>query len=507
VLSAAGTLKVNESILLPLVSENDALAWPEKCKDMGVTGVLCPGRNCWKVMKAKRFALLVDGSNYYGVLAETIRQGRKSVAILGWDLDSRVRLFGRGRPGGHAPLQRFLPEVVAHNSELHIYVLTWSFPIIFANVREPQLVLGRDPFQHPRIHFKFDRTHAPGASHHQKIVVIDDGIGFCGGMDIAGGRWDTPAHRPNDPRREGKAGPYPASHDVQAMVDGDAARALAEIARDRWHRATGEVIPSADELDLWPATVMPDMTAVNIGISRTEIEQLHLDLIAAARESIYIENQYLTSPTIIAALCRRLQEKDGPEILIVLPLKNSGWLEEHTIEVLRFRRIRQLRETDRFQRLRVCYPVVPNSDGKPVGVHSKVIIIDDRLLRVGSANLTNRSMRLDTECDLTIEAANPEQRSQILHLRNRLLAEHLGLSPDAVRGSIIQLVDSRANAPRCLRELGSDGSKTPILHPALIDPPEPVTLRYIVQTFLRRRRPASSPPLSRSQDDDRKRLA
>jgi phospholipase D1/2 len=475
---------------------------------MDVVGVLRPNRNCWKVVKAQRFGLLVDGSNYYGTLAESIRQARKSVAILGWDLDSRVRLFRNIRRRGQPPLQRFLPQVVGQNPQLDMYILTWSFPLIFANVREPQLVLGRDPFQHPRIHFKFDDTHAPGGSHHQKIVAIDGRIAFCGGMDIAGGRWDTPEHRSNDPRREGKTGPYPASHDVQVIVDGDASAALAEIAQDRWRAATGESIAwsgGADEV--WPAAVMPDMTDVNVGISRTEIEQLHLDLIAAARESIYIENQYLTSETITAALCRRLQEKDGPDILIVLPLKNSGWLEEHTIEVLRFRCIKRLRESDRFRRLRVCYPVVPNSDGHPVDVHSKVMVIDDRLLRVGSSNLTNRSMRLDSECDLTVEAANATQRSQITKLRNRLLSEHLGLSLDDVTGSIIDLVDSRSNSPRCLRELRPDGSKTLVLNANFVDPTEPLTASYIVRTFLKRRRPARRPPPSQLQDDDQKRLA
>jgi phosphatidylserine/phosphatidylglycerophosphate/cardiolipin synthase-like enzyme len=106
-----------------------------------------------------------------------------------------------------------------------------------------------------------------------------------------------------------------------------------------------------------------------------------------------------------------------------------------------------------------------------VGVHSKVFIVDDRLLRVGSANLTNRSMRLDTECDITIEATNEEQRAQVLSLRNRLLAEHLGLSPAAVTGSLIQLIDSCSGSPRCLRELPPDGHKTLIVNAGLVDPP------------------------------------
>ena len=472
-----------------------------------MTGLLCPHRNCWKIVKASRFGLLVDGSSYYTTLSQCIRHARNSVAILAWDLDTRTHLFAKRRRRRRPSLQRFLREVVERTPELHIYVLTWNFPIIFANVREPELVLGRDPFRHPRIHFKFDSTHPPGASHHQKIVVIDNGIAFCGGMDIAGGRWDTPEHLPNDPRREGKAGPYPASHDVQAIVDGDAASALGEIVRDRWRLATNESIPMTDGRDNWPSAVIPDMTDVNIGISRTHIERLHLDLISAARASIYIENQYLTSDVIVSALCRRLEEQDGPEILIVLPLNNAGWLEEHTIEVLRFRCIKKLREKDRFKRLRICYPVVPNSGGQSVNVHSKVLIVDDRWLRVGSANLTNRSMRLDTECDLTIEATNREQRSQILRMRNRLLSEHLAVSPASVNGSMIELVDARSHSPRCLRELPSDGTKTLILHPGIVDPAEPMTARYILRTLLKRRRAATSLPQSQSQDDDRRRLA
>src|SRR5580765_2270263 len=137
--------------------------------------VLVPGRNCWKIAQANRFALLVDGSNYYGTLVESIPRAQHSIAILGWDLDSRVHLFRDiHNHRWSLPLHRLLPDVASRNPEMHMYILTWSFPFLFANVRDPKLVWGRDPFQHPRIHFKFDDSHPPGASHHQKIVVLDD---------------------------------------------------------------------------------------------------------------------------------------------------------------------------------------------------------------------------------------------------------------------------------------------------------------------------------------------
>jgi phospholipase D1/2 len=465
--------------------------------------VLDPGRNCSVIAKADRFALLVDGSSYYAALADAIGRASRIVVIVGWDLDSRVRLGpGAGRQPLIPPLRDFLPAAASRNPDLHIYILTWDFSILFANVRDPKLVSGQNPFTHPRIHLQFDGTHPPGASHHQKIVVIDDSVAFAGGMDIAGGRWDSPEHRPHDVRRAGKHEPYPPSHDVQAMVDGDAARALGGIVRDRWYRATGTRIDDRyEKTGLWPDRVPPDCADVSVGISRTdvgadgkgdcrEVEQLHLDLIDAAREYIYIENQYLTSSTIVAALCHRLEAAAGPELLIVLPLKNSGWLEEHTIEALRFQSIRRLRAADRFQRLRICYPVVPGLDGESVGVHSKILVIDDRLLRVGSSNLTNRSMRLDTECDLTIEAESPAQRRAISRLRNGLLAEHLGMSADAVDQcllkdtSLVRLVDSRRAHPRGLRELPFDNRPTELtLASELVDPSRPLTAGVLVEAL------------------------
>ena len=63
-----------------------------------------------------------------------------------------------------------------------------------------------------------------------------------------------------------------------------------------------------------------------------------------------------------------------------------------------------------------------------VMVHSKVMIVDDRLLRIGSANLNNRSMGADSECDLVIEARSNAERAAISAARSRLLAMHCGVS-------------------------------------------------------------------------------
>ena len=97
----------------------------------------------------------------------------------------------------------------------------------------------------------------------------------------------------------------------------------------------------------------------------------------------------------------------------------------------------------------------------PIYVHAKVMIVDDRLLRVGSANLNNRSMGFDTECDLALEAdpGRPEIAATITRIRDDLLAEHLGV-PDAVladairhQGGLGAAIESlrRPKAARCAR--------------------------------------------------------
>ena len=74
-----------------------------------------------------------------------------------------------------------------------------------------------------------------------------------------------------------------------------------------------------------------------------------------------------------------------------------------------------------------------------------MIVVDDEIVRIGSANLANRSMGLDTECDLTIEALGRDDvRDAIRDLRARLLGEHLGCEPARVRETIERTGSMRA---------------------------------------------------------------
>ena len=220
-------------------------------------------------------------------------------------------------------LLAFLNDVLARRPELRVFALAWDFSVLFTLEREPLPTYRFAWNAHPRLAFHLDDAHPFGASHHQKIVVVDDAIAFAGGLDLAIRRWDTPAHLAREPGRVDPVGrPYPPMHDVQMMVDGDAAAALGELARARWHAATGRLAapdgpPAAPAADLWPDANPPDIHDAPIGIARTmpafreapavqEISAIALQSIAAARRFIYIENQYLTSAAVGAALARRL---------------------------------------------------------------------------------------------------------------------------------------------------------------------------------------------------------
>jgi len=207
----------------------------------GRARVFAPGRNCWRIERAERLAFLVDGEEYFGAVRAALRRARRSILILGWDIDSRMRLVPDGANNGlPEPLGEFLNAVVAGQPDLHGYVLSWDFAMLYAMEREWLPIYKLDWRTHRRLSFRLDDRHPVGASHHQKVIVIDDALAFVSGYDLTRCRWDTSAHRIADRRRVDHRGEaYPPFHDVGVMVSGDCAAALGELARERWERATG----------------------------------------------------------------------------------------------------------------------------------------------------------------------------------------------------------------------------------------------------------------------------
>jgi phosphatidylserine/phosphatidylglycerophosphate/cardiolipin synthase-like enzyme/membrane protein DedA with SNARE-associated domain len=467
--------------------------------------MLLEGKNCWRRVRADRAAFVVDGAAYFDAFARAALRAQRSILIVGWDFNSRARLWYDEAPPGVPPiLGDFLDFLVKRKRGLQIHILDWDFPMIYAMDREtpPIFGLGWQPRRH--IHLRFDRNFPTGGSQHQKVIVIDDAVAFSGGMDLAADRWDTPQHQADDPRRLRGDMPYPPVHDVMIAVDGDAARALGDLARERWRRATGEKLaPVRNGGDPWPDELVPDLSHVAVAVSRTEpaydgrsevreVETLYVDMLASAKRLIYIENQYFTSSRIGAALEERLRSEDCPEIVIVLRRSSDGWLEGPTMGTLRAQLLASLRRADRFGRLQVYYPVVPDLGNRSINVHAKLCIVDDELARVGSANLNNRSMGFDTECDLTVEAEGSDATGcAIAGFRNRLLAEHLDASAAEVaaaferEGSAVAAISALAHGERRLVPLAQSDEWPVSLAPIaeLADLESPVAAEQLITQF------------------------
>jgi phosphatidylserine/phosphatidylglycerophosphate/cardiolipin synthase-like enzyme/uncharacterized membrane protein YdjX (TVP38/TMEM64 family) len=411
-----------------------------------------PDRNVWRVAKANRAAVLIDGANYFAALRAAMIKARRSIVIAGWDLHSQTRLVGEsgraddGYPEGFAQL---LAALVEEKPDLDVYLLLWDFSVLYAVERDPFPALKLGWKTPSRIRFCLDDCVPLGSSQHQKLVVIDDALAFSGGLDITVRRWDTSAHRLDEPHRIDPVGkPYRPFHDVQMMVDGEAAAALGDLARGRWSCAACEDLARVEAgCDPWPDHVRPDFTGIDIGIARTqpryedqeevrEVERLFLDCVDAAERTLYIENQFITAPVIAERIAARLRAKPDLEVLLVTPNAHDSWLESHSMQAgrIRFAEILRAAAADRTH---LVYPqVVDGERTATTMVHAKVMIVDDKVLRVGSANLNNRSMGTDTECDLVVVATNEKERGRITALRNRLLGDHCGATAQEVAAAL-----------------------------------------------------------------------
>jgi phosphatidylserine/phosphatidylglycerophosphate/cardiolipin synthase-like enzyme len=292
------------------------------------------------------------------------------------------------------------------------------------------------------VEFRLDPPPAPGACHHQKVVIIDDAVAFCGGGDVSVDRWDSCEHMDGDPRRCMPSGLIaPPRHEVMCVVDGPAARALGDLARERWRIATGErTIVDEAPGDPWPDSVTPDLVDTPFAIARTEPdwgprnevrenEALHLDAIRRAKKLIYLENQYFTSPVIAAALAERLAEWDGPEVVLVSTGGSPSWFDRLTMDTARSEVLFRLEQADRNNRFFAFAP--HTAEGERIIVHAKMSIYDDEVLRIGSTNLNNRSLGFDTECDVAAAPGTDAGREAIMAYRHRTLGHWIGVEAEA----------------------------------------------------------------------------
>ncbi|OBG37972.1 phospholipase [Mycobacterium alsense] len=460
--------------------------------------MLITEQTCWRVERADQLACVVDAADYFRHVKAAMLRAEHRIMLVGWDFDTRTT-FERGgkKLPGPNQLGPFLYWLLWQRPTLEIYVLKSNLRLlpVFDGIWygiTPVSVMNR--LSSRRLRFAIDGARPTGSVHHQKLAIVDDVFAFCGGIDLTLDRWDTPEHQHDNRFRRALGRRYGPRHEVAAAVDGAAAAALAQGTRDRWRSATGRSLGPIDGADaVWPPELRPILHDVDVGIARTlpgfdgrrevrEVEALNLAAISAARHTIYLENQYLAARQVVEALAARLREPDGPEIVIVLPRRGLNRLERETMDGARHRLIHQLWAADEHRRLGVYW--AETDGGSQIYIHSKVLVVDDRLLRIGSSNFNNRSMGFDSECDLAVEAdpndgAHDHIRRAIASVRQRLVCEHLGVSIDEFAqamhdgGSFLGAVEALRGEGKTLRRFTSRavaGEDSALAENDLMDP-------------------------------------
>jgi phospholipase D1/2 len=453
------------------------------------------GTTCWDVASAEQTGLLIDGRDYYRAFYRAARAAKRYILISGWQFDSNVMLL-RGEDaadGDEVCLLSFLNGLCEKNENLQIYILAWNFNAIYGIDREWFQKWYFNWTTNDRLTFCFDDCHCLAASHHQKFAVVDGTVAFLGGLDLCSSRWDDRDHCADNPQRvNADQNTYTPFHDVQSYHVGTVAKKLADLFKERWKLACCKDLdlPETTEKERIDFPGSFPILSSRVGISRTqektddgrqgshqEIRRLFASAIESAENLIYLENQYFSSKALFRALSRRMIDSGRPplEIVMVLAKDANAFFEKISIGLMQAKLIARLKElaSEMGHKVGIYYPACVDADGQevPTYIHSKLFLVDDRFLSVGSANMNNRSMGLDTEINVAWETATEEcgMTESIRRIRVDLLAEHTGARDSA---SVRELTATKGLVDY-LERLAGSGSSRLRRHPSLdVDPAE-----------------------------------
>jgi phosphatidylserine/phosphatidylglycerophosphate/cardiolipin synthase-like enzyme len=188
---------------------------------------------------------------------------------------------------------------------------------------------------------------------------------------------------------------------------------------------TGERLPPvelqapAGDIEVQVVRTVPERVYRRLPQGDFRILEGYQRALRSAERFIYLENQFLWSPELVATLAEKLRRppSDDFRLLILLPAKPSSGRDDTRGQ------LGQLMQADNGAgRVLACTIYQRgNEDASPVYVHAKIGIVDDRWLTIGSANLNDHSLFNDTEMNLVVL----DERI-VRDARLRLWAEHLG---------------------------------------------------------------------------------
>jgi phosphatidylserine/phosphatidylglycerophosphate/cardiolipin synthase-like enzyme/LAS superfamily LD-carboxypeptidase LdcB len=422
-------------------------------------------------LAGNRVRPLVDGPDAFAAIQRAIETAvgeTHYIYLLGWWVDPWVNLTGPGT----SLLDLFTR---AGERRVQIRVLMWDSPALipaFANHSQlhdaAETALNRIPYCHAQ-------QDAGGGlisprSHHQKLLVVNgrDGlVALCGGVDVNADRIHqlpppAGAVRSDRPRvgwisssGSGAGGAGEPLHDVHALVTGPTALPLLRMFLRRWWARSGNRdIDRHDPLRGRYSQPVPPPTGsqfVRVGetfdgvlaeegkprvLSRKrDVQDIWLRSLLGARRFIYMEEQYLSHLCAAEAIKRVLPRLEHVTILIP-PSEITDFPGVWRRRQAFINRITS--GNPHAGKLHVYTRVVGEPGacrrdrGPHLYVHSKMAVIDDQLMLIGSANCNHRGWESDSELVLATFEDTLAAASTAARLRVQLWAHHLGVSPSAV---------------------------------------------------------------------------
>jgi phosphatidylserine/phosphatidylglycerophosphate/cardiolipin synthase-like enzyme len=375
--------------------------------------------------------VLIDGAEVLPAIAEAMLQAESHVHLAGWYFTPSFALVRDGDP---LVLRDLLSQLA---ERIDVRVLSWAgAPLPLFRPSRAEVRAMRDRLvDRSRTQVALDGHERPMHCHHEKTIVIDDRIAFVGGLDLTsedGDRYDARHH----PARA-KVG----WHDVATRIEGPAVADVAESFNMRWREVTGErlaapaVAPASGDVELQIVRTVPEKIYKSLPRGDFGILESYIRAIRSAERFIYLENQFLWSPEIASVLADKIARppSDNFRILVLLPVKPNTGVDD-TRGVLG-----ELLEADAGEGRIFASAIFARTDlrADPIYVHSKVGIVDDRWLTIGSANLNEHSLFNDTE--MNVVTHDPELAR---HTRLRLWSEHLELPVDQVDHDPIDVIDN-----------------------------------------------------------------
>lgn len=468
-------INIYKQIVRPLLSGKDTRqASPTK-------SVTSKWLDVFKDATRNKVEFLIDGEETFRSIANTIKTANKKghfIYILGWMLDIKFELIKYDKS---STLQALLTK--AANNGVEVRMLIWDNPGDEYSQIRPQIEeLNKPPisikafldtatYSSPQTIQNIAKATATlkglyamkgvtvaaviylkkldkqinkylavksVGSQHDKVVIVKGESGltaFCGGIDFNRNRFID--------HRNSKTNQPAGYHDVQCKVEaGAGAYKILQKFILRW-----ENHPQARHIKLLGDNEVPAVfNAGNpfhfaqivgtynipggiIGTPDRSLEYAYRSIIRLSKEYIYIEDQYLVNRDVAKRLNTKIKESNFKKLIIVIqdPLE--------TADMLFPNKMRKAFTDDLFanttpaQKDKVILLMLDSQNAKikgyHPGLHTKLLIADDEIAIIGTANVNRRSFTHDSETSVVVFDSDDAQPKFAKQLREAVWKHYL----------------------------------------------------------------------------------